>query len=47
MSIVEDISGDPVALSPQSFARFAQFITQELGIKMPEAKVPMLQSRRI
>ena len=32
-------------LSPESFARFAQFITGELGIKMSEAKVPMLQSR--
>ena len=45
MSTVDEISANPVALSPQGFARFARFITQELGIKMPEAKVPMLQSR--
>lgn len=32
-------------LSNESFARFAQFITRELGIKMSENKVPMLQSR--
>jgi chemotaxis protein methyltransferase CheR len=36
---------DPLALSSGSFARFSQFITGELGIKMSEAKVPMLQSR--
>ena len=40
-------TADPVALSPQSFARFAQFITTELGIKMSQAKVPMLQSRLV
>jgi chemotaxis protein methyltransferase CheR len=34
-----------LALSHQSFTRFAQFITSRLGIKMSEAKVPMLQSR--
>lgn len=32
-------------LSPESFSRFAEFITRELGIKMSENKVPMLQSR--
>lgn len=32
-------------LSRQSFARFAQFITSELGIKMPESKITMVQSR--
>lgn len=36
---------DPLALSHKSFARFAQFITGQLGIKMSESKVPMLQSR--
>jgi chemotaxis protein methyltransferase CheR len=36
---------DPLALSHKSFERFAQFITGKLGIKMSEAKVPMLQSR--
>jgi len=34
-----------VELSAESFARFAEFITGELGIRMSEAKVPMLQSR--
>ena len=34
-----------VALSPASFARFARFITMELGIKMPESKMTMVQSR--
>ncbi len=34
-----------VALSPASFARFASFITGELGIKMPESKLAMVQSR--
>lgn len=32
-------------LSPKTFARFAQFITGELGIKMPESKLSMVQSR--
>jgi chemotaxis protein methyltransferase CheR len=34
-----------VEISPESFAFFAEFITRELGIKMSEAKLPMLQSR--
>ena len=34
-----------VALSPASFARFASFITGELGIKMPETKLAMVQAR--
>jgi chemotaxis protein methyltransferase CheR len=45
MSPVDQYSAPAVTLSPKDFARFAQFITSELGIKMPEAKVPMLQSR--
>jgi chemotaxis protein methyltransferase CheR len=32
-------------LSPSSFARLAQFITAEVGIKMPESKTMMIQSR--
>jgi len=32
-------------LSPKTFARFAQFITGELGIKMPESKLSMVQTR--
>jgi len=35
----------PAGLSPASFCRFAQFITSELGIKMPESKLTMVQSR--
>jgi chemotaxis protein methyltransferase CheR len=34
-----------VEISAESFAFFAEFITRELGIKMSEAKLPMLQSR--
>jgi chemotaxis protein methyltransferase CheR len=34
-----------VALSQKSFDRFAQFITGELGIKMPDSKMTMVQSR--
>ena len=32
-------------LSPESLARFCGYITSELGIKMSDAKLPMLQSR--
>jgi len=32
-------------LSRKAFTRFAQFITSELGIKMPESKLSMLQGR--
>jgi len=32
-------------LSPASFARLAKYITDELGIKMPESKASMIQSR--
>jgi len=38
-------SREPLPMSRESFARFAEFITKELGIKMPEAKITMLQSR--
>ena len=34
-----------IALSQKSFDRFAQFITGELGIKMPDSKITMVQSR--
>lgn len=39
---VEQVS---TALSQKSFERFAHFITGELGIKMPESKMTMVQSR--
>ena len=45
MNTTTDLSPGRLQLSPKSFARFAQFITTRLGIKMSEAKVPMLQSR--
>jgi chemotaxis protein methyltransferase CheR len=32
-------------MSPESLTRFCKYITGELGIKMSEAKLPMLQSR--
>ncbi len=38
-------SAGPVELSPASFSRLAAFITSELGIKMPESKLTMVQSR--
>ena len=34
-------------LSPKGFSRFAQYITDELGIKMPDAKISMIQSRLV
>jgi len=38
-------SADTDELSHKTFARFAEFITSELGIKMPESKLTMVQSR--
>jgi chemotaxis protein methyltransferase CheR len=34
-------------LSPEGFTRFAGYITNELGIKMPETKASMIQSRLV
>ncbi len=55
MSVVERVavktpmasneSVETCELSRNGFARFAQFITSELGIKMPECKLTMVQSR--
>lgn len=47
LNIVEsqDRSDDLAALSPASFTRFARFITSEIGIKMPDSKLTMVQSR--
>jgi chemotaxis protein methyltransferase CheR len=36
---------DPVELSPAAFNRLARYITSELGIKMPDSKLTMVQSR--
>ncbi len=41
----QDIALEQVELSPASFARFASYITSELGIKMPESKLTMVQGR--
>lgn len=42
-----DRAAEPVsaALSAKSFERFASYITGELGIKMPESKFTLVQSR--
>jgi chemotaxis protein methyltransferase CheR len=45
MSHPAEIGQPNLELPPKSFERFFQFITKELGIKMSEAKIPMLQSR--
>ncbi|HEV2445769.1 MAG TPA: CheR family methyltransferase [Candidatus Sulfopaludibacter sp.] len=42
--MVDSASG-PSGLSAAGFARLARFITGELGIKMPESKLTMVQSR--
>jgi chemotaxis protein methyltransferase CheR len=39
------LPGIATDLSKESFTRFADFITEELGIKMPESKLTMVQSR--
>jgi chemotaxis protein methyltransferase CheR len=43
----ESSPAEPVSteLSQKSFDRFAQYITGQLGIKMPESKMTMVQSR--
>lgn len=45
ISMAHDTAAEHGDLSPQSFARLAGYITQELGIKMPESKLTMVQSR--
>ena len=40
----EDIE-ELTRVSPRSFNRLAHFVTSELGIKMPESKIPLIQSR--
>ncbi|MDQ8203877.1 CheR family methyltransferase [Pelagicoccus sp. SDUM812003] len=40
-----DVSPKQPRLTEESFRRFAAFITDELGIKMPPAKIQMLQGR--
>lgn len=38
---------DVLQLSPDGFGRLARYITGELGIKMPDSKMSMIQSRLI
>jgi len=45
MSKGNEKAENPLEIAPHIFERFARFITAELGIKMSEAKAPMLQSR--
>lgn len=45
ISMEMDDSIEMSQLSRQSFARFAEYITSELGIKMPEAKQTLVQNR--
>ncbi len=42
---VEDARRLSVEITPASFNRFAELISRELGIKMSENKIPLLQSR--
>jgi chemotaxis protein methyltransferase CheR len=44
-STTQESLADPIELSPAAFNRFARYITTELGIKMPESKLTMVQSR--
>lgn len=45
VSTLNDSSADGLEMSAESFARFARFITQELGIKMSQEKATMLKGR--
>jgi chemotaxis protein methyltransferase CheR len=46
MTTVSPLSSSQcVELTPAEFRRFADFVTGKLGIKMPEAKLLMLQGR--
>ncbi|WP_321472957.1 CheR family methyltransferase [uncultured Paludibaculum sp.] len=42
---VDEISEGLIELSQAGFARFARYITGELGIKMPDSKLALVQSR--
>jgi chemotaxis protein methyltransferase CheR len=42
---MEALTQEACNLSPERFARLARYITSELGIKMPESKLTMVQSR--
>jgi len=40
-------ASQPPALTPEEYARFAHVITERVGIRMPEGKLTMLQSRLV
>lgn len=40
-----EIAEGSIELSREGFDRFAKFINSQLGIKMPESKIPLVQSR--
>jgi chemotaxis protein methyltransferase CheR len=40
-----DLVDQALRISPRTFGQLAQYITRELGIKMPESKVSLIQSR--
>ena len=42
-----ELAIDVLQLSPEGFVRFARYITGELGIKMPDSKISMIQSRLV
>jgi chemotaxis protein methyltransferase CheR len=42
-----EVGNTSLDLSPEAFARFASFITAELGMKMPESKLALVQSRLV
>jgi chemotaxis protein methyltransferase CheR len=42
-----EAAADVLQLSPEGFVRFAHYITGELGIRMPESKMSMIQSRLV
>ena len=40
-------NADVLTLSPKGFSRLAQYVTSELGIKMPNSKMSLIQSRLV
>jgi len=46
-SNLSEAETDVLHLTPKGFSQFARYITGELGIKMPDAKTSMIQSRLV
>ncbi|MGJ5813182.1 CheR family methyltransferase [Paludibaculum fermentans] len=44
-SVTGQVADGLIELSREGFARFAQYITGQLGIKMPDSKMALVQSR--